>query len=200
MSILDFVSYLHRPARVRPKRRRLRMRRPAPSPFSFIDGETIRYLGHSYRLRITRDDSIPQGCGIWPHRFEVNIHGAAMSDANLRQEVRLEILLWAKKRARAKFQKRMEYWAGKLGVNYRQMIISDPRTLWGTCNSKNIIRLNWRLILAPLPLLDYVVAHELCHVTHKNHAPAFWGFLATVMPDYKERRQHLRRIGLSLNL
>ena len=113
----------------------------------------------------------------------------------MRDEVKLEITLWLKKRARTKMKKRMDYWAKKMGVSYRQLILSNPERRWGSCTVKNVIRLNWRLIMAPLPLIDYVVVHELSHVVHKNHSPRFWGLVEKIMPDYVERRKQMRHCG-----
>ncbi len=162
----------------------------------FTDGETILYLGHRYRLRVLREGDA-SSCMIAPRRINVRIpQDNQTSPESLRQDVRLEILLWMKRRARVKLHKRLDLWADKLGVRYRRLILSDPDRRWGSCNAQNVIRLNWRLIMAPLPLIDYVAAHELCHVTHKNHSPRFWRQLASVMPDYRERRAQLRRTGL----
>ncbi len=169
-------------------------------PRQFTDSERITYLGRPYRLQILHDESMPQGCRLRPHRMEVNIHGDWLSDEALAQEVRLEILLWLKKRAKEKIQKRTDYWARRMGVKYREMIVSNPERRWGSCNAQNVIRLNWRLIMAPLALLDYVVVHELAHVPHKNHSHRFWRFVASAMPDWQTRRKQLRGISHGLVL
>ena len=180
--------------------RRLEILRARPEPLGFTDGETVTYLGHNYRLRVTRDENLPQGCRVLPRRFDVNIADTTLSPEALKEEVRLEILLWMKKRAKIKLQKRMDVWAKKLGVHYRKLILSEPERQWGSCNAQNVVRLNWRLIMAPLPLIDYVAAHELCHVAHKNHGPRFWRLVTSVMPDWIQRRKQLRRIGHGLVL
>jgi len=124
--------------------------------------------------------------------IKINIPDAALSPKVLREEAHLELMLWYKKQARRVFQERMAYWAGLLDVNPGRLIVTNPSRRWGSCNAKDDIRLNWRLIMAHPALLDYVAAHELCHIRHKNHARAFWRCLAAVMPDYKIRRQELR--------
>jgi hypothetical protein len=158
-----------------------------------VDGATLTYLGYSCRLLVTQDDAITPGCRLAPRRLLVNIGGEPLTGAALQQEVRLELMLWLKKRAKAKLQRRLDVWAQRLGVRYQKFILSSPGQRWGSCTVRNTIRLNWRLILAPLPLIDYVAAHELCHVIHKNHGQDFWQLLATVMPDYQERRRALRK-------
>src|SRR4029077_7507444 len=114
------------------------------------------------------NEDMPQGCRLWPRVMEVNIHGTDLSPEARRQEVRLEIMLWLKKRAKEKLQKRADMWAEKLGIHYRKLIVSNAERRWGSCNAQNVIRLNWRLIIAPLPLLDYVAVHELAHIKHKD--------------------------------
>jgi predicted metal-dependent hydrolase len=163
----------------------------------FTQDGCVAYLGHACRIEITRN-GVARGCQIGFRRFTVNLPDVALSDDELRQEVRLEILLALKKRAKKLFRKRMDVWAPRLGVSYKDVRVVDPQRQWGSCNVQNVIRMNWRLIMAPLSLLDYVVAHELCHVQHKNHGPRFWRQVASVMPDYPTRRKQLRLIGASL--
>lgn len=88
---------------------------------------------------------------------------------------------------------RLDFWKEKLGVHYHSMKITDPKHRWGSCDTKNIIRLNWRIMLTPLDLIDYLMVHELCHVKFKNHSKDYWAFVASVMPDHRERRQLLHR-------
>jgi predicted metal-dependent hydrolase len=170
------------------------------TPQTFQDGERFTYLGHDYKLCVTHHAVEPQGCKLLPHRLQVNAHAGNLNTKDKQAEVRLEILLWLKKRAKEKFQKRMDVWAKRLGVSYTKLVVANAERRWGSCNSKNVIRLNWRLILAPLPVLDYVVVHELCHVRNKNHGKLFWAQVASVMPDWKTRRKHLHTIGGGLVL
>lgn len=169
-------------------------------PQDFVDGETFSYMGNNCRLRVTQSEAQPQGCRLKPRFLWINIADVNLSAEGLKQEVRLEILLWIKKRAKIKFKKRMDLWSKKLGVSYKKLLITDPARQWGSCTVDNIVRLNWRLMMAPLPLIDYVVAHELVHIIHKNHSSRFWGTLGKFMPDYQERRKKLRRIGSGLIL
>lgn len=83
---------------------------------------------------------------------------------------------------------------------YHSISIRDQKTRWGSCSGKGNLSFNWRLILAPPEILDYVVVHELCHLTHLNHSKDFWHLVETVLPDYKERRQWLKENGHTLHL
>lgn len=157
----------------------------------FSDGSVFPYMGHACCLRIVRGGK-DGSCRLSPRVLHVHVPDESLSPKGLRQEARLEVLLWVKKRARTKFKKRADLWARKMGVNYKKIIVADASKRWGSCSVDNVIRLNWRLMLLPLPVLDYVVAHELSHIAHKNHSSLFWGFLSKFMPDYKERRGQLR--------
>ena len=165
----------------------------------YHNGAAFTYLGHACKLDVTHDAARPQGCRLLPRRLIVNLHGTS-DGADLKEEIRLEILLWLKKRAKAKFRRRLDLWAARLGVPYKDSIVANAGRRWGSCNGENVIRLNWRLILAPLPLLDYVAVHELCHVRNKNHGPGFWRQVNSVMPDYRQLRRQLHAIDAGFDL
>jgi predicted metal-dependent hydrolase len=164
----------------------------------FTDGAKFSYLGHTCVLRVTHGGDAGRSCALSPRVLHVHVPEEGLSPKNLREEVRLEILLWIKKRARAKLKKRLDNWAKRLGVAYKKLVITSPQQRWGSCSADNIIRLNWRLMMAPLPILDYVAAHELCHIRHKDHSARFWKFLEQAMPDYGLRRKALRSIERDL--
>lgn len=164
----------------------------------FKDGASFSYLGYPCVLRVTEGAAAPSSCRLSSRVMHVHIAEEGLSPDSLWQEVRLEILIWIKKRARTKMQKRLDFWAKKLDVKYKKFSVTNPERRWGSCSRDNAIRLNWRLIMAPLPILDYVVAHELSHIRHKNHSAGFWNFLAQAMPDYKARRKTLRNVERGL--
>lgn len=91
--------------------------------------------------------------------------------------------------------KRADYFADQLGVSYCTITIRDQKTRWGSCSSKGNLSFNWRLILAPPKVLDYVVVHELCHRREMNHSPRFWALVQSMMPDYKQHRKWLKENG-----
>ena len=166
-------------------------KQPAVS-LDFIVGDTAVFCGAFYPLTITQEEGRSHAVVFEDNAFKINIPHADLSPQALHEEVRVELLLWYKKQARHVFAARLAFWAEKLGVTYGRVSVTRATRRWGSCNVRNDIRLNWRLITVPPDLLDYVAAHELCHVRHKNHARAFWQFLASVMPDWKERRRRLR--------
>lgn len=102
--------------------------------------------------------------------------------------------------ARQYIYERVEYYLPYTGGTYTSIRIGDQKTRWGSCSSNKTLSFSWRLMLAPPRVLDYVVIHELCHLTHMDHSKEFWAMVASVDPDYKEHRQWLKDNGDTLVL
>lgn len=105
-----------------------------------------------------------------------------------------------KEAARSYIPKRVAYYHAMTGGDYCRITIRDQKTRWGSCSSRGTLSFNWRLMLAPPAVLDYVVVHELCHLTHMNHSPAFWQAVEAVCPDYRNLRKWLKEHGNELIL
>ena len=102
--------------------------------------------------------------------------------------------------ARQLFADRVAFYHPITGGNYTSITIRDQKTRWGSCSSRGTLSFNYRLIFAPPQVLDYVVVHELCHLTHMNHSKDFWDQVASVMPEYKTHRLWLKEHGQELTL
>lgn len=115
--------------------------------------------------------------------------------------------------AHRKFEERVAYYHPLTGGTYTSITIRDQKSRWGSCSSRGTLSFNYRLIFAPPIILDYVVVHELCHLTFMDHSKNFWNKVASVMPDYKNHRQwlkdhvqeltpeyHLEKLGISIKL
>ncbi len=105
---------------------------------------------------------------------------------------------WYIERAKILYPKRIAMYEPLVGVHAGKIRISGPKTRWGSCNIHGDIMLHWRLMLADVDILDYVIVHELCHVHHMDHSDAFWHQVERVLPDYKQRRRWLRENGWRL--
>ena len=103
-------------------------------------------------------------------------------------------------KARARFESRVAYYHKITGGRYTSVTVRDQKTRWGSCSSRGTLSFNYRLIFAPPEILDYVVVHELCHLTHMNHSKDFWHMVGTVMPDYKIYKNWLKDHGQELTL
>ena len=112
--------------------------------------------------------------------------------------VRKAVVAWYRHHAAPRLPERAAIWAKKMGVPVPLVLIRDQRRRWASCDPKGNLRFNWRLIQAPMRLVDYVVAHELVHLAHRKHTAAFWAALGRAMPDYEARRGALRGLGARL--
>ena len=102
--------------------------------------------------------------------------------------------------AKEYFPKRVAYFQQFTGGTYNRITIRAQKTRWWSCSARGTLSFNWRLMLAPPAILDYVVVHELCHLTHMDHSPAFWQAVGEVYPDYRTARKWLKDHGQELVL
>ena len=163
-----------------------------PSPREFVSGESVMYLGRHYRLRVHSDgDGEAKLRGGW-------LHVPAPAGAGQRDHVRAALVSWLRSHAAERLPERVELWRSRVGVQTPRVVISDQKRRWGSCDRSGTIRLNWRIIQAPMRLVDYVVVHELVHLRHPGHGRDYWQALGRVMPDYERRREDLRWRGKGL--
>ncbi|MEO5339620.1 MAG: M48 family metallopeptidase [Magnetococcus sp. MYC-9] len=99
---------------------------------------------------------------------------------------------WYRQQAHGYLPDRLQSWASRMGLSFARLSIRSQRSRWGSCSSKKSINLNWRLMCLPSWVADYVMVHELCHLSHMNHSPEFWALLARFLPHYPECRRQLR--------
>ncbi|MBV9311888.1 MAG: M48 family metallopeptidase [Solirubrobacterales bacterium] len=107
---------------------------------------------------------------------------------------------WYRRAARDEVAARLDHACALTGASYSQLTIRSQRTRWASCSPGGAMSFNWRLLLAPEPVLDYVVWHEVCHLDVLDHSPRFWSLLARRCPDYREHARWLRRNGATLTL
>ncbi|MCD6077336.1 MAG: hypothetical protein K0R89_1274 [Ramlibacter sp.] len=107
-------------------------------------------------------------------------------------QIRDAVQAWLMRQAKRLFAERLDHYAPQLKVQWRKLTLSSAGTLWGTAHSDGSIRLNWRLVHFGLPVIDYVVAHELSHLRVMDHSPRFWETVRTVVPNYSELRTRLK--------
>jgi predicted metal-dependent hydrolase len=102
--------------------------------------------------------------------------------------------------AKTEIAPRVDRAAAQRGSSYTTLSIRGQRTRWGSCSAKGALSFNWRLLLAPEPVLDYVIWHEVCHLEAMDHSPRFWSLVGAHCPDYREQAAWLRRHGGTLVL
>lgn len=106
---------------------------------------------------------------------------------------------WYKKQARRFLEERTAWWADRMGVTYLRIAIRDQATRWGSCSAQGNINYNWKLVLLPVELADYVVVHELAHRIEMNHSRDFWRVVEKELPDYRQKRRKLKGYESEIN-
>jgi len=112
--------------------------------------------------------------------------------------VRAALEAWYRRQAQAIVAERLALWNQRYGFTYHRVTIKEQKTRWGSCSRQGNLNFNWRLLLAPLDILDYVLIHELSHLKEQNHSARFWAVVALACPEYRARRQWLREHGHEL--
>jgi predicted metal-dependent hydrolase len=165
----------------------------------FIDGEAFLYLGKEYTLKIQRG-SASENVAFCDNDIVVSITGDTAENENIDEEERAKTI---KKILRGFYinrfleviKDRIDNYAPKIGVYPKKVTIREQKTRWGSCSSKGNISLNWKLIMAPSKVIDYVIVHELCHMREMNHSKNFWNIVSEVCPDFKESQKWLKDNG-----
>jgi len=105
---------------------------------------------------------------------------------------------WYRRQAEEIIGARLNCYAVQAGLSYAGFALSDARCRWGVCGKNNVLRFNWRLAMAPLFVVDYVVAHELAHLRRRDHSRIFWKIVEDILPGYREGRKWLKANGSAL--
>lgn len=153
-------------------------------PKEFISGETLLYLGRNYQLLVV-DEPID---GIeFNQRFRISRENQENANKLFKS--------WYMKQALSKIEPLAKMYATSLGVKFNEFKTSQMKYRWGSCTPSNNIIFNWRIIKAPMYVLEYLVAHELVHLMEENHTTRFWNILSIQVPDYQKAKHWLKVNG-----
>jgi predicted metal-dependent hydrolase len=148
------------------------------------------YLGKQYRLELH------------PGQKEIVLviqDTIAVATTN-KKYVKTYLTSWYKQEARKIIAQRVNHYAKIAALSFKSIAITSAETRWGSCSSNRTLNFNWKLVMAPLEVIDYVVSHELAHLTELNHSRAFWDRVRKMYPLYREYRTWLRRYGYKLTV
>lgn len=153
-----------------------------PPAVALADGASLPFLGRTCRIRHR-----PGRRGsVWLDGDEINVAGGI-------EHLPRRLRDWLKQQARLELAVRAHAAAARLGQRIARVSVRDMRSRWGSCSSRATLAFCWRLILAPEPIIDYVVAHEVAHLVEMNHGPRFWSLVQSLSPDADEARRWLRQ-------
>lgn len=157
------------------------------------DGGEIPYLGVDLRMRVKVEP--------WRTRPGVSRRGGVLNVGVAEpgeEAIREALVRWYRRRARVEVAERLDWATLRAGTTYTKLQIRDPTSRWASCSSTGAMSFSWRLLLAPEPVLAYVVEHEVAHLDVMDHSRRFWNLLESRCPDYREHERWLRRYGPAL--
>lgn len=152
----------------------------------------LRLFGQEYQKKIVTSSTIPLGVHLDQRTAIIN----PVQPTKESQEKTITRFL--KATAQDYIVPRTHDWATKMGVTFNNISLKQQKTRWGSCSSKRNLNFNWRLVHYHPEKIDYVIVHELAHLTHLDHSPAFWALVAKHMPEYQRHRNWLSKHGLTI--
>ncbi|MCF8482997.1 MAG: M48 family metallopeptidase [Rhodospirillum sp.] len=159
-----------------------------PEHVPFADGIPLPFLGDIHRIQHQPDARR----GVWAEGGVIHVSGRA-------EHLSRRLTDWLKVRARQEIETRVQTHAAVLGVRPGRITLRDTRTRWGSCSHKGDLSFSWRLVLAPVDIVNYVAAHEVAHLSVFDHSPKFWAVVAHLVTDHEQARSWLKQKGSGLH-
>lgn len=160
-----------------------------------VNGESLMYLGRNYSMQVSVEPGIERPrVGLINGKFQVTV--AARDEAQIHKALED----WYKQKALEKIRERVKLYESKFHIKPTQIRVKDQQKRWASCTSKGELLFNWKSIMAPSPVLDYIVVHEMAHLLEHGHSQKFWDIVAAVLPDYSSRKEWLKNNGIKMDL
>ena len=161
-------------------------------PKEYVDGEAFAYLGRNYRLKCAKgvEESVKLKSGY----LNVTTKNGKRNSEHLKAVVEQ----WYRTKALSRLIDKTRRYSAILKVEPTSINLKDYKAMWGSCSPKGVVSYNWRIILAPHKIVDYIVVHELCHLIEPNHSSKYWKQVRSVIPDYENSKEWLKNNGNSL--
>lgn len=169
--------------------------RPISAPREYISGETVTYLGKNYRLKVLKG----QQPSVKLKRGYVEV---TLSNTDVDPKTTVHSLLqdWYRSHAQKRLEEKTLRLAKIIGVNPSSVTVKNYKSRWGSCSPEGDISYNWRIILAPQSIVDYVIVHELCHILEHNHSSSYWKHVERHVPNWREQKEWLKHNELAIDL
>ena len=166
-----------------------------PAKKEFATGELFLYLGGNYKLFVLLKPGITRPI------VELSQNNIFIFTPLKKHEIlRTSLVKWYKKEAEKIIFKKVQYFKKILLAEPAQIKIKEQKRRWGSCSSRGNIYFNWRIVMAPESVIDYVVVHEIAHLIHANHSPVFYKLVESILPDYKTRKKWLKDFGATIEI
>jgi predicted metal-dependent hydrolase len=158
-------------------------------PRQYVEGEQFPFLGSSFDLKLVR-----------PQRPALQFEGGFRLSTTAQSRGKQLFTRWYKERAFEIISACVADYSARYGFSPKQVKITSAHTRWGSCSPNGSLNFSWRLVLAPMDVIEYVIVHELAHLRVKNHSKRFWKVVESILPGYRLQRQWLRENGEKLTL
>jgi predicted metal-dependent hydrolase len=185
--------------RIIEKQEQVKKNTDANTAKQFMSGESFPYLGRYYRLKVRKQLSEDEKkCRLVNGRFLVEGDGHSGSE-NGSSSVKRALIEWYMEHAEEKIAERVNRIARLIGKWPVSIKIKNQEKRWGSCSRGGIIRFNWKIVMAPISVMDYVITHELCHLIYPHHSIQFWQKVQSIIPDYEKKRHWLKKNSLQMD-
>lgn len=173
-----------------------------PKDKEFIRGDTLFYLGRECKLiPITEANIESLEIELVEEKLIIRFPVKLEDNKEKRKiEIRQKLIGWYRSQARIKINELINIHKKYLDVEPNKIVIKKQKKRWGSCSSKKNLNFNWKIIMAPLKVIEYLVVHELVHLIHPNHSKDFWQTVAEIIPDYEKKKEWLRINGRLLTI
>jgi predicted metal-dependent hydrolase len=152
-------------------------------------------LGRHYRLALVHDQELPlklKDGYFYLQREIIDREGEAGAKKAFEK--------FYTEKGLVRIKQRLTYFTPKVGVEYRHVRVKELGFRWASCTKNADLYFNWKCMMAPLKIIDYILVHELCHIRYRDHSDVFWNEIDKVMPDYRERKEWLKKHGARFDL
>ena len=161
----------------------------------YDEGERFLYLGRDYPILISQDSNLKKDKVVFEGE-QLYIYVKNFDDERIKKALKR----FYYQKCKALVEKRLQLYQSHFKIKPRSFRISDSNSTWGTCDSMRQLTFNWKLAMAPLQVIDYVVVHEMCHMVHMNHDRSFWRLVGKIIPDYEQREKWLALSRWKMNV
>tara|TARA_R110002049_G_scaffold149607_5_gene312635 strand:- start:104 stop:838 length:735 start_codon:yes stop_codon:yes gene_type:complete len=161
----------------------------------FSAGESFLFLGKDYQLQLV---DVDRPTSTIKTARTIEVHGRVKNLSKV--AIRTALINWYKQQAELYLRSQTAFLTSQTGLSPRSITVKTYKARWGSCRVNGDIQYNWKLMLAPPEIIDYVIIHELCHLEQHNHSAAFWQLVHTHYPNFKLARSWLKNNGASLEV
>lgn len=161
----------------------------------YVNGETFTYLGRRYTLQLMDNQALKKPT-VKLYRGKLYVTTPTREENVIKEA----IVKWYQEKAKEKIPERVAYYEKFFSEKRGRIIVKDQKKRWASCTKDGILMFNWKAIIAPANILDYIIVHEMCHLRYMNHSNEFWEMLGRVLPDYEGRKEWLKNNGITLEI